>query len=97
MDTQQASTHEATEGSVSAHTESECGIDALAKKVAQSAQALGAHCEALRRKFDQVDTPLHEKAKGLADAVSEQARAHPLATFGIAFAAGALLARALRR
>jgi ElaB/YqjD/DUF883 family membrane-anchored ribosome-binding protein len=37
-----------------------------------------------------------EGAKKFGDAAAEQIRAHPLAAFGIAFAAGALISRVLR-
>jgi len=39
---------------------------------------------------------LGEGARTLRDALSEQVREHPLAAFGIAFAAGVVLSRALR-
>ncbi len=97
MDTPLTDTGETVVDTAHTGTGAECRVDALAKKVAQSAQTLGAHYEALRREFNQYEAPLRERAKGLADTVSERARAHPLATLGIAFAAGAILARALRR
>jgi len=40
---------------------------------------------------------LLEQTKGLRAELAKQAREHPLAAFGVAFAAGVLLARALRR
>jgi ElaB/YqjD/DUF883 family membrane-anchored ribosome-binding protein len=39
---------------------------------------------------------ISEGAKKFGDAAAEQIRAHPLAAFGIAFAAGALISRVLR-
>jgi len=40
---------------------------------------------------------LLDQTKDLRAELAKQAREHPLATFGLAFAAGVLLARALRR
>jgi ElaB/YqjD/DUF883 family membrane-anchored ribosome-binding protein len=40
---------------------------------------------------------LSEGARQFGDAAAEQIRAHPLAAFGIAFAAGVVLTRLLRR
>jgi hypothetical protein len=97
MDTTQSSPGDAAENGTEHAADVECRIDALAQKVAQSAHALGTQCDALRREFDKVGLPLRNRAKGWADTATAQARAHPLAAFGIAFAAGAILARALRR
>lgn len=97
MDTTQPAAGEVSESCAEHAADIECRIDALAQKVAQSAHALGTQCDALRREFDKIGLPLKSRAKGWADAATTQARAHPLATFGIAFAAGAILARALRR
>lgn len=77
--------------------DAEWRIDTLVEKVADSARALGEQCEALRQEFVEAGAPLRGRAKNLADTVAAQARAHPLATFGAAFAAGAILARLLRR
>ncbi|HZP67416.1 MAG TPA: hypothetical protein VFB32_14030 [Rudaea sp.] len=38
-----------------------------------------------------------DETKGLRSELARQAQQHPLATFGVAFAAGLLVARALRR
>jgi ElaB/YqjD/DUF883 family membrane-anchored ribosome-binding protein len=40
---------------------------------------------------------LSEGARTLGSALSEQVREHPLAAFGIAFAAGVIVSRAMRR
>ena len=97
MDTTQSTVDEVSDSDAEHAADIECRIDALAQKVAQSAQALGTQCDALRREFDKIGLPLRSRAKGWAEAATTQARAHPFAAFGIAFAAGAILARALRR
>lgn len=96
MDTQ-STTGDVSNSSAEHAADIECRIDALAQRVAQSAHVLGTQCDALRREFDKIGLPLRSRAKGWADAATTQARAHPFAAFGIAFAAGAVLARALRR
>lgn len=98
MDTEQSPSSEHVDStSCSSCTATESRIETLAKKVAESAQAFGTQCAALQREFNKIDAPILQRAKSLAASTSEQARAHPLATFGVAFAAGAILARLLRR
>jgi len=94
MDTTQSSASHVRDSLAEYADDIECRVDALAQKVAQSAHALGTQCDALRREFDKIGL---SRAKGWAGKVTTQARAHPFAVFGIAFATGAILARALRR
>jgi len=97
MDTPQSTADEVSDSCTEHAADIECRIDALAQRVAQSAHVLGTQCDALRREFDKIGLPLRSRAKSWADTATTQARAHPFAAFGIAFAAGAVLAQALRR
>jgi len=64
------------------------------RKFGAKLRANGAHLEdELREAGERIS----EGAKQFGGAAAEQIRAHPLAAFGIAFAAGVLLSRALRR
>ncbi len=57
-------------------------------------RANGAHLE---QELRDAGERFAEGAKTFGSAATEQVRAHPLAAFGIAFAAGFVLSRALRR
>ena len=54
-------------------------------------------CHRLEQELRDAGTRLLDSSKGLREELARQAQLHPVATFGAAFAAGVLLARALRR
>jgi len=56
----------------------------------------GACCD-VERDLRAASTRLLDETRGLRAELTKHAQQHPLATFGIAFAAGLLVARALRR
>lgn len=66
-------------------------------KLAADARAFAERCEVLRDEWLGKGRRLLDDTKGLRQEASQQARMHPLATFGVAFAAGLIIARALRR
>jgi ElaB/YqjD/DUF883 family membrane-anchored ribosome-binding protein len=73
------------------------GIDVAAAKLASSAEALRAQANDLEDQLRDAGRRLLEGAKELGNTASTQTKLHPLAAVGIAFAAGVILARALRR
>ena len=54
-------------------------------------------CHSLEHDLRAAGTRLLDETRGLRAELTRQAQQHPLATFGVAFAAGLLVARALRR
>jgi len=79
-------------------------VDQIENGVAEGMSSLGDDVEA---SGDQPDEPqetlrdvgrrILDTTKGLGDEATRQARLHPLAVFGVAFVAGIIVARALRR
>lgn len=54
-------------------------------------------CCGVERDLRAAGTRLLDETRGLRAELTKQAQQHPLAAFGLAFAAGVLVARALRR
>jgi ElaB/YqjD/DUF883 family membrane-anchored ribosome-binding protein len=82
--------------------------DAVADAAGESAEATRSELRRLRAKLRANGAHLEEElreagerfaegAKTFGAAATEQVRAHPMAAFGIAFTAGFILSRALRR
>ena len=85
-----------TKASVHAdHAES--GVQAAVASLANGAEKLGELSDALKDKVRGFGHHIADGTRDLADRANKQAHLHPLAVFGIAFAAGVVLARALRR
>lgn len=70
---------------------------AFAGKKIDETGANAGQCHAFENELRDMSQRLLDNTKGLREEVGKQARLHPLATFGIAFAAGIMVARALRR
>lgn len=73
------------------------GIDEVADKLADEAEMLASKAEMFDERLRDIGRRFLESTKGLTEEAAKQARLHPLAVFGVAFAAGIVLARALRR
>jgi hypothetical protein len=75
----------------------ESGVDTIAACMSNGAEALGEQGEELQDKLREIGQRLLETTKALTDEAARQARLRPLAMFGIAFVAGVVVARSLRR
>ena len=75
----------------------ESGVAAAAASLGNGAEALGEKGNELQENLREIGRNLLESTKALTDEAAKQARLRPLAVFGIAFAAGVVVARALRR
>ncbi len=77
--------------------EIERGVEAAAEQLANGAETTVRKCDALKSGIEDIAQRLRDGTKGMSDEIAKQARLHPLATFGVAFAAGLIVARVLRR
>jgi hypothetical protein len=75
----------------------ESGVAAAAESLTNGADALGEQSDELQDNLREIGRNLLESTKALTDEAAKQARLRPLAVFGIAFVAGVIVARALRR
>jgi hypothetical protein len=75
----------------------ESGVAAAAASLTNGAEALGEQSDELQDKLRDIGRRLLGTTKELSDEAAKQARLRPLALFGIAFVAGIIVARALRR
>jgi len=75
----------------------ESGVAAAAESLTNGADALGEESEELQEKLRDIGRRLLDTSKELGDEAAKQARLRPLAVLGIAFVAGVIVARALRR
>lgn len=75
----------------------ESGVEAAADSLAEGAEALGEHSDELQDKLRDIGRHILNTTKELSDEAAKQARLRPLAVFGVAFVAGVIVARALRR
>ena len=75
----------------------ESGVAAAAASLGNGAEALGEKGNELQENLREIGRNLLESTKALTDEAAKQARLRPLAVFGIAFVAGVVVARALRR
>ena len=75
----------------------EDAVKAAAASVANGAEALGEQRDEVLDRLRDIGNDLMDRAKALTDEANKQARLHPLAVFGVAFIAGVIAARALRR
>lgn len=74
----------------------ESGVAAAAASLGNGADALGKQRDELQDKLREIGQSLLASSKVLVDEAARQARLRPLATFGVAFVAGVIIARALR-
>lgn len=77
--------------------EIERGVEAAAGQLANGAEAVVRERDALESGIEDIAQRVRDGTKGMSDEIAKQARLHPLATFGVAFAAGLIVARVLRR
>ena len=75
----------------------EDGVEAAASALGNGVDALGAEHGELQRMLRDLGQRVRESTKALTDEATRQARLRPLAVFGLAFLAGVVAARALRR
>ena len=75
----------------------ESGVESAARKLSDSADTIARKSDELRDEMAEMASTLREHTKGFAGDAAKRVREHPLASFGLAFAAGILVARALRR
>jgi len=75
----------------------ERGVAAAAESLTNGADALGEQSDEPQEKLRDIGRRLLDTTKELSDEAAKQARLRPLAVFGIAFVAGVIVARALRR
>jgi len=73
------------------------GMDAVGGEARRLGDKLRANGQQLEEELREAGERFVEGAKTFGSAAAEQVRAHPLAAFGIAFAAGYVLSRAMRR
>ena len=75
----------------------EDGIEAAAVSLGNGAETIGAKGADMQDKLREIGQRLMESTKALTDEAARQARLRPLAVFGVAFVAGIVIARVLRR
>ncbi len=75
----------------------ENGVAAAATSLGNGADTLGEQHDELQDKLRDIGRRLLESTKSLTDEATKQARLRPLAVFGVAFVAGVIVARVLRR
>jgi len=73
------------------------GVDMAQDAVNDSVDALSKRLHSLESLWSEYGDAIVKNAKELGSAAEKQVRSNPLAAFGIAFGAGILLARLLRR
>ena len=73
------------------------GVDMAQDKIEDSVDSLSARLGSLEQLWKEYGDLMIKNAKELGTAAEKQVRANPLAAFGIAFGAGIVLARLLRR
>ena len=72
------------------------GVDTAKSELGKLGAKLRANGARLEDELHEARERIGEGAKKFGDAAAEQIREHPLAAFGIAFAAGVLISRILR-
>lgn len=75
----------------------DAAVDVAAASLGNGAEALGEQSDAPHDRLRDISRNLLDSAKALTEEAREQARLRPLAVFGVAFVAGLIVARALRR
>jgi ElaB/YqjD/DUF883 family membrane-anchored ribosome-binding protein len=73
------------------------GVDMAQDKIEESVDSLSSRLGSLEELWKEYGDLMIKNAKELGTAAEKQVRANPLAAFGIAFGAGIVLARLLRR
>lgn len=75
----------------------EDGVEATAASLGNGADTLASRTEDLQDTLRDLGRRMLESTKALTDEATKQARLRPLAVFGVAFVAGVIVARVLRR
>jgi hypothetical protein len=75
----------------------ESGVAAAAAGLSNGVDALGERHDEILGKLRDIGNSLLDSTKTLTDEAAKQAHLRPLAVFGVAFVAGVIVARALRR
>ena len=73
------------------------GVDVAEEQVDETVSAFAARLAALEAQWREHGEELLASAREIGGVAEKQVRAHPLAAFGIAFAAGIVVAKLLRR
>lgn len=73
------------------------GVDAVADDVDAAVDSLGARLAALEAQWREHGAELLASAREIGGVAGKQVRAHPVAAFGVAFVAGMVVAKLLRR
>jgi hypothetical protein len=75
----------------------EDGVEAAAASIGNGVDALAEQRDELLETLRDLGRRMLESSKALSDEAVKQARLRPLAVFGVAFVAGVIVARVLRR
>lgn len=75
----------------------ESDVEAAATRIGNGADALAEQRDELMQTLRDLGRRMLESSKALSDEAVKQARLRPLAVFGVAFLAGVVAARVLRR
>jgi len=75
----------------------DAAVDAAATSLGDGTDALGKQSDALQDRLRDISRNLLDSTKALTEEARRQAQLRPLAVFGVAFVAGLIVARALRR
>lgn len=75
----------------------ESGVEDVANELGDGADAVAAQRDDLQETLREFGRHIADSLKTLTDEASRQAQQRPLAVFGVAFLAGVIAARALRR
>jgi len=73
------------------------GVDAAEEQVDATVDTLSARLAALEAQWREHADDLLAGAREIGDVAGKQVRAHPVAAFGVAFVAGMIVAKLLRR
>jgi len=73
------------------------GVDMAEEQVDETVSSFAARLSALEAQWREHGEELLASAREIGGVAEKQVRAHPLAAFGIAFAAGIIVAKLLRR
>lgn len=72
-------------------------VDAAEERVDDAVDSLSARLASLEAKWREHGEELLESAREIGDVAGKQVRAHPVAAFGVAFVAGMVVAKLMRR
>lgn len=85
------------DGTAEAAAQVDAGVDAAEDSVDEAIDSIGARLAALEAKWREHGEELLDGVREIGSAAGKQVRAHPVAAFGVAFVAGMVAAKLLRR